>query len=197
MHRAPSAFDLIHSDVWGPSLVIALSQHRYYVTFIDYYTRCTWVYLMRNKSEIFFHFTHFLQMIKTQYNTVVRTIRSDNGREYITNEFRAELHKCGILQQLTCSYIPVPNGVSERKNRHILSMVRCLLQGWVFLNISGTWLSSLPPTLSIALPVGYYMARHRSIFFSTLFPILPCVFGCTCFVQVKSPTHTKLDDKAV
>lgn len=106
MHRAPRAFDLIHSDVWGPSPVTALSQHRYYVTFIDDYTRCTWVYLMRHKSEVFSHFTHFLQMIKTQYNTVVRNIRSDNGREYITNEFRAELNKCGILQQLTCPYTP-------------------------------------------------------------------------------------------
>ena len=97
MHRAPSAFDLIHSDVWGPSPVNALSHHRYYVTFIDDYTRCTWVYLMRNKSEVFSHFTHFLQMVKTQYNTVVRNIRSDNGREYITNEFRSELNKCSIL----------------------------------------------------------------------------------------------------
>ncbi|GFS35809.1 peroxidase superfamily protein [Actinidia rufa] len=43
--------DPLPSHVWGPSLVTALSQHRYYVTFIDDYTRCTWVYLMRNKSE--------------------------------------------------------------------------------------------------------------------------------------------------
>ncbi|GFS39053.1 hypothetical protein Acr_00g0060930 [Actinidia rufa] len=43
--------DPLPSHVWGPSPVTALSQHRYYVTFIDDYTRCTWVYLMRNKSE--------------------------------------------------------------------------------------------------------------------------------------------------
>ena len=39
MHQAPRAFDLIHTDVLGPSLVTALSHHRYYVTFIDDYTR--------------------------------------------------------------------------------------------------------------------------------------------------------------
>ena len=80
MHRTPSTFDLIHLDVWGPSPVIALSQHRYYVTFIDDYTRCTWVYLMRNKSEVFFHFTHFLQMIKIQYIIVISNIQSNNAR---------------------------------------------------------------------------------------------------------------------
>ena len=113
----------------GSSSVTASSQHRYYVTFIDDYTRCTWVYLMPKKSEVFFHFTHFLQMIKTQYNTVVHNMWFDNGREYITNEFHAELNKSGILQQLTCPYTPEQNGVVERKNHHIMSMVLCLLRG--------------------------------------------------------------------
>ena len=53
------------------STVIAMSGHRYYVTFIDDYTRCTWVYLLKKKSEVFTTFTHFLQMIKTQYNTIL------------------------------------------------------------------------------------------------------------------------------
>ena len=132
IHDAPSAFDLIHSDVWYPSPITALSQHRYYVIFIDDYTCYTQVYLMCNKFEVFFHFTHFLQMIKTQYNTVVCTIRSDNGREYITNEFCTKLYKRDILQQLTCPYTTKQNKVSERKKRHIMSMVRCLLweMGW-------------------------------------------------------------------
>ncbi|GFY85851.1 hypothetical protein Acr_04g0005890 [Actinidia rufa] len=200
MLRAPSAFDLIHSDVWGPSPVTALSQHRYYVTFIDDYTRCTWVYLMRHKSEVFSHFTHFLQMIKTQYNTVVRNIRSDNGREYITNEFRAELNKCGILQQLTCPYTPEQNGVAERKNRHIMSVVRCLLRGmgvpkyfWHMAVLTATYLINRTPSRVLNGKAPLHILQPAS----TLFPIIPRVFGCTCFVQNRSPTRTKLDDKAV
>ena len=106
-----------------------MSGHRYYVTFIDDYTRCTWVYLLKKKSEVFTTFTHFLQMIKTQYNTIVCHLRSDNGREYVSDEFRSELAKQGILQQLTCPYTPEQNGVAERKNRSLMSIVRCLLRG--------------------------------------------------------------------
>ncbi|GFY91383.1 hypothetical protein Acr_07g0015790 [Actinidia rufa] len=192
--------DPLPSHVWGPSPVTALSQHRCYVTFIDDYTRCTWVYLMRNKSEVFSHFTHFLQMIKTQYNTVVRNIRSDNGREYITNEFRAELNKCGILQQLTCPYTPEQNGVAERKNRHIMSVVRCLLRGmgvpkhfWHMAVLTATYLINRTPSRVLQGKAPLHILQPTS----TLFSIIPRVFGCTCFVQNRSPTRTKLDDKAI
>ena len=87
MHRPSSVFDLIHSNVWGPSPVIAFSGHRYYVTFIDDHSRCTWVYLLKKKSDVLPLFTQFLQMIKTQYNTIVRAIHSNNGDEYISNAF--------------------------------------------------------------------------------------------------------------
>ena len=129
MTRAPSMFDLIHFDVWGPFPVTAFSGHRYYVTFIDDFSRCTWIYLLKKKSDVLPLFTQFLQMIKTQFHTVVRTIRSDNGGEYISNDFCSQLNQLGILQQLTCAYTPEQNGVAERKNRHIMSIVRCLLRG--------------------------------------------------------------------
>jgi len=60
MHRVPAPFDLIHYDVWGPSPTTTLSGHRYYVTFIDDHTRCTWLYLLKKKSEVFAIFTQFL-----------------------------------------------------------------------------------------------------------------------------------------
>ncbi|TXG59592.1 hypothetical protein EZV62_014165 [Acer yangbiense] len=52
-------------------------------------------------------------MIRTQYNTVVRNIRSDNGSKYLSNEFRYELNKRGLLQQLTYPYTSEQNGVVE------------------------------------------------------------------------------------
>lgn len=53
-------FDLIHSDVWGPSLVLTKGGSRYYVSFINDYTRYYWVYLMKNRSEFFLYLSYFL-----------------------------------------------------------------------------------------------------------------------------------------
>ncbi|GFZ18373.1 hypothetical protein Acr_27g0001120 [Actinidia rufa] len=170
--------------------VTTLSQHRYYVTFIDDYTRCTSVYLMHNKSEFFSHFTHFLQMVKTQYNTIVRNIRSDNGREYITIEFRAELNKCGILQQITYPYTLEQNGVTERKNCYIMSVVRYLLRGmgvpkyfWHMIVLTAIYLIN-------RTPVGNYKARLLSISFSLLVPyflLFLVSLGAHVFFKIGAP----------
>lgn len=46
-------FDLIYYDVWGPSPVPTKDESRYYVSFLDNYTRYDWVYLMKNHYEFF------------------------------------------------------------------------------------------------------------------------------------------------
>uniref|UniRef100_A0A2N9J940 Integrase catalytic domain-containing protein n=1 Tax=Fagus sylvatica TaxID=28930 RepID=A0A2N9J940_FAGSY len=200
MHRPSSVFDLIHSDVWGPSPVMAFSGHRYYVTFIDDHSRCTWVYLLKKKSDVLPLFTQFLQMIKTQYNTIVRAIRSDNGGEYISDAFCSQLNQKGILHQLTCPQTPEQNGVAERKNRHIMSIVRCLLCGmhvpksyWHMAVLTAVYLMNRTPSrvLHGTAPLQFLKPD------CALFQILPRVFGCTCFVQNRSPTRTKLDNKSI
>ena len=55
-------------------------------------------------------------------------LRYDNS-EYLSTEFRSTLNKHNILQQLTCPYTPKQNGIAERKNHSIMSVVRFLLRG--------------------------------------------------------------------
>ena len=53
-----SPFQLIHFDVWQ-SLVLSHHGYKYYVSFIDDYSRFTWIYPMRRKSEVYELFTKF------------------------------------------------------------------------------------------------------------------------------------------
>jgi transposase InsO family protein len=145
-------------------------------------------------------FTQFLQIIKTQYNIVVRVIRSDNGGEYIFDDFRSQLNQKGILQQLTCPYTPEQNGVAKRKNRHIMSIVRCLLCGmhvpksyWHMAVLTAIYLMNRTPSWVLHGMAPLQLVKPKF----TLFSILPRVFGCTCFVQDRSPHHTKLDNKSI
>nr|KYP60095.1 Retrovirus-related Pol polyprotein from transposon TNT 1-94 [Cajanus cajan] len=62
-HRADKCFDIIHSDVWGVSPVLSHAQYKYFVTFIDDYSRYTWVYFLRSKAEVFTMFKTFLAYV--------------------------------------------------------------------------------------------------------------------------------------
>jgi transposase InsO family protein len=65
--------------------------------------------------------------MENQKGKTVKWIQSDNGTEYINNDFEKLLKKRGITRRLTVPYNPEQNGISERKNRTLLDMARCLL----------------------------------------------------------------------
>ena len=48
--------DLVHSDVWEPAPIEARGGARYYVTFIDDFSRKVWIYFLKEKSEVFSKF---------------------------------------------------------------------------------------------------------------------------------------------
>ena len=79
--RASSPFELVHSNVWGPCPVVSSTGFRYFVTFVDDYSRTTWVYLMKNCSELFSHFRAFYDEIHTQFHVSIQSLRSDNAKE--------------------------------------------------------------------------------------------------------------------
>ena len=82
--RALSPFILVHSDIWGPSRVKSNLGFQYFVTFIDDYSRCTWLFLIKNYSELFSIFQSFSNEIKNQFGVSIRILRSDNAREYLS-----------------------------------------------------------------------------------------------------------------
>ena len=52
-YRSKNLLDLIHTDVWGPTKNAFTGNCRFYVTFIDDYSRKTWIYFMKEKSDVF------------------------------------------------------------------------------------------------------------------------------------------------
>ena len=84
-YKLSHPFHLIHSDVWGPSRVNNITGARWFVSFIDDHTRITWIYLMREKSEVGQIFQNFNRMIKNQFQTKIQVLRTDNGKEYFNS----------------------------------------------------------------------------------------------------------------
>jgi hypothetical protein len=79
--------ELVHIDIWGPAQVPYLGGSRYYVTFIDDATRKTWVYCIRQKSDVFDTFKKWKALVENETRKKLKCLRSDNGGEYCSKEF--------------------------------------------------------------------------------------------------------------
>ncbi|OMO63131.1 Integrase, catalytic core [Corchorus capsularis] len=122
-----AAFDLVHSDVWGPSPVATKGGSLYYVLFVDDYSRYSWIFLLRHRSEFFQIYSKFVAMVKTQFSSKIKVFRSDSGGEYTSTQFEELLASEGTLFQSSCTDTPQQNGIAERKHRHIIETARSLL----------------------------------------------------------------------
>ena len=97
------------------------------ITFSDDYSRFGYVYLMKRKSETFEKFKELRAEVENQLGKRIKAIRSDRGGEYLLRDFKDYLTENGIISQLTAPGTPQQNGVTERRNRTLLDMVRFMM----------------------------------------------------------------------
>jgi hypothetical protein len=71
-------FDLVHSDVWDPAPFTTEGGSRYFVIFVDDYSRFTWIYMLKHRSNLVLIFQTFHKMIQTQFSRTIKVFRSDN-----------------------------------------------------------------------------------------------------------------------
>ena len=85
---------------------------------MDYYTHFTWLYLLKNKFDVFLTFTQFKAIVKTQFSSKIQT--SNGGGEYTSSAFKNFFTLNSIIHQISCPYTPQQNGLVKRKHRHIV-----------------------------------------------------------------------------
>lgn len=127
VYTPTTPFALIHSDIWGASRVSTLNGKKWFVTLIDGHTRVSWVFLLKEKSEVETIFKKIYNIVQTQFNTKIKMVRSDNGREYFSKTLNNFFAEKGIIHQSSCIDTPPQNGIAERKNRHLLEVTRALM----------------------------------------------------------------------
>ena len=108
------------------SLLMTSFGFRYFVTFIDEYSQCTWVYLRKDRSDFLSILMFFSMRLKINLGRSLKFLQ-------------------GILHQSTCPHTPQQNGIVERKNRRIVETARTLLlDANVLVHTIGVMQSSLP-----------------------------------------------------
>nr|GEV03387.1 hypothetical protein [Tanacetum cinerariifolium] len=127
VERAKDLLGLIHTDVCGPFKIISRQGASYFVTFTDDFSRYGYVYLLKHKHEGFETFKVFQKEVENQLEKTIKSLRSNRGGEYRSQDFLDHLKEHGIITHRTLPYMPQNNGVSERRNRTLLDMVRSMM----------------------------------------------------------------------
>lgn len=125
--RSNELLQIIHSDVCGPVNKNSIGGSRFFVTFIDDYSRYVTVYFLKSKDEVFKAFKDYKAEVEKQTGKKIKCLRTDNGREYLNKDFDNFLREHGIKRQLTIPYTPQQNGVAERANRTLVEMARTMI----------------------------------------------------------------------
>ncbi|GKA93558.1 retrotransposon protein, putative, ty1-copia subclass [Tanacetum coccineum] len=138
----------------------------------------------------------FKNEVENQLGKTIKALRSDRGGEYISQEFKDYLKACGIVQQLTPPYTPQHNGVSERRNRTLLDMVRSMmnlttlpLSFWDYALESATRILNMVPTKKVdKTPYELWYGKVPNLSYLK-------VWGCEALV--KRDTPDKLQQRSV
>jgi histone deacetylase 1/2 len=116
--------ELIFSDVWGPA-IDSVGRYKYYVSFIDDFSKFTWIYLLKYKSEVFQKFHDFQNLVERLFDRKIVVVQSDWGGEY--EKLNSFFTKVGITHLVSCPHTHQQNDAAERKHRHIVEVGLSLL----------------------------------------------------------------------
>ncbi|CAJ2655081.1 unnamed protein product [Trifolium pratense] len=197
--RATKRLQLIHADVFGPIKPESNSNKRYFLTFIDDFSRKTWVYFLSEKSSVLEMFKKFKAMVEKETSDAICCLRTDRGGEFTSTDFNTFCSLHGIKRQLTVAYTPHQNGVVERKNRTIMNMVRSMLSGkgipkkfWAEAVNWSVFVQNRSPTVAVKdmTPEEAWSGLKPAVHFFK-------VFGCIGYVHVSDAQRKKLDNKSV
>ncbi|KAL0344878.1 UNVERIFIED_CONTAM: Retrovirus-related Pol polyprotein from transposon RE1 [Sesamum radiatum] len=196
--QSKRVFELIHVDLWGPYRTQTYNGCNYFLTIVDDFSRATWTFLLRYKTQVCHTLDMFFKMILTQFESKIQFLRSDNGTEFTNTSCHSLFNSLGILHQKSCPHTPQQNGVVERKHRHILEVARALKfqanlpsKYWGETILAATYLINRLPTQLLNWKSPYEVLYKKPPSYSNF-----KVFGCLCFASNTLPSKQKFDARA-
>lgn len=196
--RAQEMLELVHSDVCGPMKHTSNGGARYFLIFIDDFSRKVFVFFLKAKSDVYQKFIDFVVFAENQTGRKIKTLRSDNGGEYCNGRMRDFLKSKGIQHQTSAPYTPQQNGMSERMNRSLVEKARCMLfeanleqSFWAEAIATAAFIINRSPCsgLNETTPEEIWSGKKPNLDFMR-------VFGCKAMVHVPKGKRRKFDPKS-
>ncbi|WVZ49109.1 hypothetical protein U9M48_000490 [Paspalum notatum var. saurae] len=190
-HVTTAPLELVHTDVWGPALP-SVNNSKYYVSFIDDFSRYVWIYFLKCKSDVEPIFLQFQKHAENMLNTKIRAVQSDWGGEY--QHLHRYFQTSGINHRISCPHTHQQNGLAERKHRHLvetgltlLSQAQLPLRFWDEAFNTASYLINRMPSRTI----GHDTPLHKLFGTNPDYTKLR-VFGCACWPNLRPYNDRKL-----
>ena len=127
-YSSSKTLELVHSDLCGPLEGPCLGGSRYFMTSIHDFSRWTTVHTIKNHSDTPQCFIKIHKLAETHTGCKLKIVRTDNGWEYVSNDFIGHLNNKGIVHHTTNRYTPHRNGAEERMSLTLVNRIRSMLQ---------------------------------------------------------------------
>ncbi|PKA49422.1 Retrovirus-related Pol polyprotein from transposon TNT 1-94 [Apostasia shenzhenica] len=191
-----SPLELIYSDIWGPAPIISNEGFSYYVIFVDNFSKFTWLFPMKRKSDLIDIFLNFQNHVERFFNCKIRSFHSDWGGEY--QALHRHLYSSGIIHQVSCPHTPEQNDSAERKHRHIIETTLALLQHasapqkfWDAAAQTAVYLINRLPT-----PILHHITPLQKLYGRIPDYNFLRIFGCACYPWLRPYTRNKLQPRS-
>jgi hypothetical protein len=191
MSQSSAPLMLIFSNVFGPA-IDSFGRYKYYMSFINDYSKFTWIYLLRLKSDVYKSFCEFQHLVERMFGRKIIAFQSDWGGEY--EKLNAHFKTVGIHHHVSCPHTHQQNGVAERMHRHIVEVGLALLaqssmplKYWDHAFLAVVYLINRTPSKTIAHDTPLHKLTGATPDYSSL-----RIFGCACWPNLRPYNQHKL-----
>ncbi|KAJ9541965.1 hypothetical protein OSB04_028471 [Centaurea solstitialis] len=193
-----SPLQLLHMDLFGPVNVQSIGGKKYTLVIVDEYSRYTWVFFLRAKSDAPEEIILFVRKMERLNNLTVRSIRSDHGTEFKNSTLESFFEQKGISQNFSSVRTPQQNGVAERRNRTLIEAARSMLseanlatQFWAEAVNTACYTQNRSLIVKRFRRTAYELFRNRKPSIEHLH-----IFGCVCYILNNKDNLGKFDSKS-
>ena len=176
--------------------MISFDNYKYYLVLVDHYSRYTWLYPLKLKSDVKETFKVFKALVENYFSTKIGTLFSDNGGEFLA--LRHLLAEAGISHLTSHPHTPEHNGISERKHRHVVETGLSMLthasmpkKYWSYAFSTAAYLINRQPTPVLQMDSPFHKLFGTQPNYNKL-----RVFGSLCFPWLRPYNSHKLEDRS-
>lgn len=199
--RATCVLQIVHSDLVGPLPKSYGTKKRWFVSFVDDFSRYATVFSMEFKSDTSDAFKQYIAATKREQGlqAKISVLRCDSGGEYTSEALKEVCKQEGIEIEMSECQVPQHNGTSERFNRTIMKMVRTALfdsmlpsSFWDYALGASTFVYNHLPhsACKFAVPISRWLNKNPSLEYIRR-------FGCLLYFYNTDKNAKKLDAKGL